>query len=219
MIFRIDIACLASPCLTSRWDTAMNTHAIRSVTLLALACAVCIFSGCATGPKVRANYDKSVDFAQYKTFSFASPLGTDRAGYKTIVSQHLTAAARAELEARGLQFVETAPQLLVNFNAKLSEKMRVDSYPAPATGMGYYGYRGGYYSAWPAYESDTVVSSYTEGTLNVDVVDVARKQMVWEGVAVGSVSDKDADNLQPAIQRVVAKVFEKYPVPAPGQKK
>jgi hypothetical protein len=43
--------------------------------------------------------------------------------------------------------------------------------------------------------------------------------MIWEGVAVGSVSEKDSDKLQPAVQRVVAKVFEKYPVPAPGQKK
>jgi Domain of unknown function (DUF4136) len=197
----------------------MSQYDIRSLVSIALVSAALVFVGCATGPKVRANYDKSVDFAQYKTFGFVSPLGTDRAGYKTIVSQHLTAAVRVEMEARGLKFADTAPQLLVNFNAKLSEKMRVDTIPAPATGMGYYGYRGGYYSAWPAYESDTIVSSYTEGTLNVDVVDVARKQMVWEGVAVGSVSDKDADNLQPAIQRVVAKVFEKYPLPAAGQKK
>lgn len=198
----------------------MNRHPIRSLMALVLAGAAwIILSGCESGPKVRADFDKSVDFSQYKTFGFASPLGTDRAGYKTIVSQYLTAAARAELESRGLKFAETSPQLIVNFNAKLSEKMRADTMPSSTMGMGYYGYRGGYYSAWPAYASETVVSTYTEGTLNIDVVDIARKQMIWEGVAVGSVSEKDSDKLQPAVQRVVAKVFEKYPVPAPGQKK
>lgn len=39
--------------------------------------------------------------------------------------------------------------------------------------MGYHGYRGDMYSAWGGY--DTTVSEYTEGTLNVDVVDPARK--------------------------------------------
>jgi hypothetical protein len=197
----------------------MNTHAIRSLVSIVLAGTVLILAGCASGPKVRANFDKTVDFTQYKTFSFASPLGTDRAGYKTIVSQHLTAAVRAELEARGLKLVEASPQLLVNFNAKLSEKLRTDTVPAPATGMGYYGYRGGYYSAWPMYDSETIVTTYTEGTLNIDVVDIAKKQMIWEGVAVGSVSEKDSENLQPAVQRVVAKVFTKYPVAAAGQAK
>jgi len=197
----------------------MNKFSIRSLVTMVLAGAAwIILSGCESGPSVRADFDKSADFAQYKTFGFASPLGTDRAGYKTIVSQYLTGAARTELEARGLKYTETSPQLIVNFNAKLSDKMRVDTMPAPAMGMGYYGYRGGFYSPWPAYASDTVVTNYTEGTLNIDVVDIARKQMIWEGVAVGSVSEKDSDKLQPAIQKVVAKVFEKYPVPKPSVK-
>jgi hypothetical protein len=197
----------------------MSRIAIRSLVPMAIAGMMLTLAGCASGPKVRANFDKSADFSQYKTFGFASPLGTDRAGYKTIVSQHLTAAVRSELEARGLKLAEVAPQLLVNFNAKLSEKLRTDTVPAPATSMGYYGYRGGYYSAWPMYDTDTMVTSYTEGTLNIDVVDVSKKQMIWEGVAVGSVSEKNADDLQPAIQRVVGKIFEKYPIPAAGQKK
>jgi hypothetical protein len=197
----------------------MNKFAIRSlVGMVLVSTAWIVFSSCTSGPSVRADFDKSADFTQYKTFGFASPLGTDRAGYKTIVSQYLTAAARAELEARGLKYADTAPQLIVNFNAKLSDKMRVDTMPSSSMGMGYYGYRGGYYSAWPAYHSETVVSQYTEGTLNIDVVDISRKQMIWEGVAVGSVSEKDSDELQPAVQRVVAKVFEKYPIAKPKAK-
>jgi Domain of unknown function (DUF4136) len=185
------------------------------LTLFALIATLLLVTACESGPKVRANYDKGVDFSQYKTFGFESPLGTDRAGYTSIVSQYLSATTRRELEARGLRYDEASPQLLVNFNAKLSDKLRADSVPSTGYyGGGYYGYRTGYYGAWPMY-NETVVTTYTEGTLNIDVVDAARKQMVWEGVAVGSVSEKAASNLQPALDKVVVKILTKFPV-APG---
>jgi hypothetical protein len=169
---------------------------------------------------VRSNFDKATDFSQYKTFGFATPLGTDREGYQTIVSQHLKTATRRELEARGFKYADTSPQLLVNFNAKLSDKLRAETVPSASVGMGrgYYGYRSGYYSAWPMYD-ETVVTSYTEGTLNIDLVDAARKQMVWEGVAVGSVSEKAQTNLQPAVESVVTAIFKKFPVAAPAEGK
>jgi hypothetical protein len=48
--------------------------------------------------------------------------------------------------------------------------------------------------------------------LNIDVIDAARKQMVWEGLAVGRVTDKTMDNLKPAIGEAVTAIFSKYPV-------
>ncbi len=180
-------------------------------TLLALA-------GCATpGPQIRADYDRSVDLGQYKSFAFFSPLATDKEGYQTVVSQYLKAATRRELEARGLRYDEAAPQLLVNFGAKLNDKLRVTETSTPTMGMsvgfgrGYYGYRGGLYGSWPLYTNETRVSSYQEGTLNVDLVDPARKTLVWEGVAVGKVTQKTLENLQPAIDSVIASIFAQYP--------
>lgn len=190
---------------------------------LPLATAACLLTlgGCATGPDVRANYDRATDFTQFKTFAFASPLGTDREGYQSIVSQNLKAATQRELEARGMSLASGAPQLLVNFNARLDEKIRVSTAPAPVVGVGYgrgyYGYRAGMYGAWPMYVDQTTVTPYSEGTLNIDVVDIARKQLVWEGVVTGSVTQKTLDNLQPAIDKAVAAAFEKYPIPGPAK--
>jgi hypothetical protein len=181
--------------------------------------AASLAAGCATGPRVRSTQDTAVDFSQYSTFGFSSPLGTDREGYQTIVSQQLKTAAQREMEARGMRYDDTSPQLLINFNGKLSDKLRTTSVPSSGVSFGigrnrgYYGYRTGIYTAWPLY-TDTNVDSYTEGTLNIDVVDAARKQMIWEGVAVGRVSEKDLANLQPAIDAGVKAIFEKYPVPA-----
>jgi hypothetical protein len=190
---------------------------------LAFAAALLALAGCAApGPQIRAEYDRSVDLRQYKTFGFFSPLATDKEGYQTAVSQYLKAAARRELESRGLRYDEAAPQLLVNFGAKLNDKLRVNQTSTPTIGMGiglgggYYGYRGGLYSSWPLYTNETQVSTYQEGTLNVDLVDPARKALVWEGVAVGKVTQKTLDNLQPTIDSVVAAIFARYPVAAAG---
>ncbi|HEY6510339.1 MAG TPA: DUF4136 domain-containing protein [Burkholderiaceae bacterium] len=174
-------------------------------------------AGCASGPNVRTNVDPTADFAQYKTFGFANPLGTDRTGYRSIVSQHLMDATQRELEARGLRRVEGSPQLLVNFNARLSDKLQVTPSMAPMVGGGYYGYRRGFYGAWPMYETNTV-TQYTEGTLNIDLVDAARKQLVWEGVVTDTVTQSDLAAVQPALYAAVAAAFAKYPVPAAAAK-
>jgi hypothetical protein len=203
----------------------MNTHWIKRLRVARLitggiAATLLALAGCASTPDVRSDFDRSVDFSQYKTFAFANPLGTDRSGYQTLVSQHLKAAARRELEARGMRLDESAPQVLVNFNAALSEKLRVSPMPAPTMGLGfgrgYYGYRMGMYGTFPLYEER--VSQYTEGTLNIDIVDARRKQLVWEGVVKGTVTQKTMDNLQPAIDAAVTAAFARYPVPGPAAK-
>jgi hypothetical protein len=188
----------------------------RRLWILALAS----LAGCATAPNVRVDYDRAVDFERYKTFAFASPLGTDRGGYQSLVSQHLKAAAQRELEVRGLRLDNAAPQLLVNFNAVLSEKLRVSTAPTTSVsvgvGRGYYGYRAGMYGSWPLYADRTTVEPYNEGTLNIDLADTARKQLVWEGVVSGTVTQTTLDNLQPAIDKAVTAAFAKFPIaPAP----
>ena len=84
---------------------------------------------------------------------------------------------------------------------------------------GYYGYRRGYYGAWGGYGygTQTHVSSYTEGTINVDMVDRVEKRMVWEGVAVGRVNEKKtSDETRASIYAGIQEMFAGYPF-RPGQ--
>ena len=197
----------------------MSTSLFRRLAPLALAVSFTTLGGCASSPDVVADHDRSVDFAQYRTFGFFSPLGTDRGGYQTLVSQYLKASTRRQLEARGLTLDDAAPQLRVNFSARVDEKLRATTLPGPAWGMGYYGYRGGFYPAWPLYRDQTLVTPYNQGTLNIDLVDMARQQMVWEGVVVGTVTEQDTDNLPDTIDRAVTAAFGKFPIPAPAPAK
>lgn len=189
-------------------------------TLLPLLLAIAM-AGCSSGPQVRAVSDQTADFSQYRTFGFASPLGTDQGGYQSVVSQNLKAATRRQLEARGLRYDANNPQLVVNFNAKLADKLKTSTTSQPTTtlgvgyGRGYYGYRGGMYSTWPLYQDQTTVTQYKEGTLNIDVADTGKKQLVWEGVVVGTVTQKTFDNIETTIDNAVAAAFAKFPVPGP----
>lgn len=191
------------------------THASHALTtsLRAMLLGVLLALGaCATGPRLFANQDPGADFALYKTFSFAAPLDTDRPQYASVLSSYLKDATRRELEARGYRYVEAGGDLTVNFHVETREKVQTTQTPTgPAMGMGYgyYGYRGMNYGVWSGYQTE--VRQYTEGTLNVDLVDSARKRLVWEGVAVGRINDQVRENLQAAIDGVIPQVFQKYP--------
>ncbi len=167
-----------------------------------------LIAGCtASEPMVRADYDPNVDFTRYHTFGFFEKLATDDR-YETLTTQYFKAAVIREMTMRGYRFTEKDPDLLINFNVKLQDKQqfRSTSYPA-----GYYGYRWGNYGAWGAYNYDSSTYEYTEGTMNIDMVDRIRKQMVWEGLGIGRVTQNERDKAEQSIDNAVALIFEKFP--------
>ncbi|MCE7075983.1 DUF4136 domain-containing protein [Bordetella bronchiseptica] len=182
---------------------------MQIVKLLTVSVAAGLLAGCASGPTLRSDYDHSANFAQYRTFAFMSPLGTDRAGYSSLLTERLKQATRGQLEMRGYTYDESKPDLLVNFNGKLQEKTQVTPAPPP---MGpYYGYRAGFYGGWPGYGWGDDVYQCTEGTLNIDLIDARRRQLVWEGVATGEVNDLDKAQSAASVEQGVAQIFSKYP--------
>jgi hypothetical protein len=102
----------------------------------------------------------------------------------------------------------------VNFYTTVREHTSVQSTPRLSVGMGYYRYRTGLYGAWPLYGNDVTSTTYRVGTASIDVVDAARKQLVWEGIAEGRLTEKMLDAPGPAISSAVADIFVKYPARA-----
>jgi len=172
--------------------------------LLAIALIIC---ACASTPTTYSNADATADFSKYKTFGFFEKLATNRAGYESAETRYLKTAVTREMNNRGLVYSEK-PELKVNFNINSEEKIR--STQTPTTG-GYYGYRGGYYGGMVGYE--TRIDQYTEGTLNIDVVDAGTNKLVWEGAIVGRVTKKVKENLEPVIDEAVREVFKSFPIP------
>jgi len=165
-----------------------------------------LLAACASGPTLRSDYDPAADFGRYRTFGYFSPLGTDKSGYSTLLTGRLKGAVRSQMEMRGYVYSEDAPDLLVNFSGKLQEKTEV----SPAMPGPYYGYRAGFYGPWAGYAWDREVYRYTEGTLNIDLIDARSRQMVWEGVAIAEVDPGRIRSAQ-AVEKAVAEIFSRYP--------
>lgn len=183
---------------------------MKALKMLASGSLVTILAACASSPAIKSDYDHQADFSRYRTFGYMSPLGTDKAGYSTLLTERLKDATRGQMEMRGYVYDAANPDLLVNFNGKLQQKTQVTEAPPPPMGP-YYGYRSGFYGGWPGYGWGDTVYQYTEGTLNIDLVDARRKQMVWEGVAVGEVQTPDTATSSQNIDKAVAGIFAKYP--------
>ncbi len=184
----------------------------RFRSLLVLLAGAALLAACSSGPQIKADYDSSVDFSQYQTFNFFNPMGIENPNYSSIMGQVFRDAITRQMEQRGYTLADD-PDLLLNVSAQVQDKTKVTTYNDPMYG-GYYGYRRGFYDPWYGYGygTSTHVSQYTEGTVNVDMVDANAKRMIWEGVAVGRVDgSKTNEEVRAAIQSGVAEMFGQYP--------
>jgi len=188
-----------------------------------LVAGVClVLSACSTSTiKTRSQTDPSANLSSYHTYGFVAEPGTNRGGYSTPITSYFKPAITREMNARGYTLSETNPDLLINFNTNAREQVDIRSTPSMSYGVGYgygyYGYRGGMYAAGPIGGTDVETVRYKQGTANIDVVDAAKKQLVWEGVAEGKITDKMMKSPQATIDGVITEMFLEYPVKAPGQ--
>ena len=170
-------------------------------------------SGCASN-NIRSDYDRNVDWSQFETYNFYPDAGPDGSQYRSLFTNYMITAITQEMESRGYTKSDN-PDLLVNFNARLEDRTQVTTMPASSVGM-YYGYRGGFYSPWVGYgyATETTVSQYTEGTFNIDVVDAQRKQLIWEAVGVGRITERDYEEMEQRVREGVPLYFQTFPTRA-----
>ena len=193
----------------------MHTHSIFRIfsRFAMLAGAAVLLASCASKPTIESDYDHTIDFSQYKTYGFFSPMGIENPNYSSIFGSIFRDAISREMESRGYTMSDN-PDLMINVSGRLQDKTKVTTTSDPYMSGGYYGYRRGAYGTWGGYGYGTTthVSNYTEGTINVDMVDREQKRMVWEGVAVGRVNEKRSnDETRQAINSGITEMFAGYP--------
>ena len=193
----------------------MQTSSVfkRISRFVSIASAAMLIAGCASKPTIETDYDHTVDFSQFRTYAFFNPMGIENPNYSSIYGSIFRDAISKEMESRGYTKSDN-PDLLINVSGRLQDKTKVTTTSDPYMSGGYYGYRRGAYGAWGGYGygTQTHVSNYTEGTVNVDMVDRAQKRMVWEGVAVGRVNEKRTnDETRTNIYAGIQEMFAGYP--------
>ncbi|TVS10370.1 MAG: DUF4136 domain-containing protein [Gammaproteobacteria bacterium] len=179
--------------------------------MLTAAVIVTALTGCATQPQVRTLVDDSVDFSTYQTFGFVERAGTDTADYTSTLTRHLRDAASRELEARGYLRSDD-PDLLVNFHLHTRQKTRITERPSTRL---YYGYHRNWFGLWGAYPLERDIVEHEAHTLHVDLVDAGTRELVWEGIATGSLTRDLSAQPDRHAERAVAQIFQAYPWDAP----
>ena len=173
----------------------MKTTKILSLLLL------CLLISCSS-VKVNADYDKKVDFTQFKTFAFYKT-GIDKVEISDLDKKRILRSIDETLTAKGFIKSET-PDLLVTIFTKEREQVNVTQFN---TGWGY-----GWGYGWNPYTwgGNTSFSRYTEGTLYIDLIDAKKKELVWQGEGAG-VLTKDTNKKDEVIAAFVTKILEQYP--------
>jgi hypothetical protein len=186
----------------------MPILSLRSLAVGAVGAA--LLAGCASGPTVRSDYDKSADFGKYRTYGFVAQVGADSTEFKSLAQQTLQAAAARQMELRGYTRSDT-PDLVINFTGKIEEKADVESVPAPyyGPGWGYGGWYGAPYGGWGGTQVTT--RRYNVGTLVMDIVDREKRQAVFQSSVSDVVTKEMMNNREAAMNGAVTRLFAAYP--------
>ena len=178
---------------------------MKKIILPILALAV-IITGCST-LKVFTNLADGADMSTYKSFNFTPADKTEVAStyFSEINQNRVKEAIAKELATMGYTIAEK-PDLMISIFLKVQDKQEImTSYPYAGRGD-FIGIYGGY-----RYEPNAITAvSYTEGTLIIDLVDTSKNQLVWQGVAVDTIS-RNNKNAEQKINDAIEKVFLKFP--------
>ena len=166
-----------------------------------------LFNACSS-VRVNSDYDSHVDFKQYKTYAFHKK-GIDKVEISDLDKRRILHAIDNSLSQKGMTKSDN-PDLLVNFFTKEREQIDVNQF-----NMGW-GYGWGW--GWNPYfwgGGNTFVSSSTQGTLFIDLIDAKKKELVWQGQGIGTLSENRIEK-EKQINDFVSKILAQFP---PGEEK
>ncbi len=178
---------------------------MKTLSLLSLILIITL-SSCSS-VRVASDYDKQANFNSYKSYAFYKP-GIDKAEISDLDKKRILRAIEADLLAKG--FTKSSnPDVLVSIFTKTKENVNVYQNNF-GVGLGYgWGWNPWFWgSNWGG--NFNSVSRVTEGTLYIDLIDAAKKELIWQGMGTAALT-KDVDRKQEKMNEIVSAILEKYP--------
>jgi hypothetical protein len=146
--------------------------------------------------QVKTDYDRTVNFDQYKTYSWQkvetkNPLWVDR----------IKSAVDAALTAKGWTQVPSDGNISLVAIEATKNQQTLNTF--------YNGFGGGW--RWGGFgDATTTVDNYQVGTLVLDMFDTQTKKLVWRGSASDTLSDKTDKNIK-NLDKGVQKMLKQFP--------
>jgi len=165
----------------------------------------------ALAQEVHIDYDRWARFTTFKTFAWVDSPETSLQEVSPLMHERIKTAIIEQLASGRLDLAESDPDLYVTYHAEASEELRLNT-----MSLGY-GYPGSWYwdPYWGGAYSTTTATTYTQGTLIVDVWDAKAGTLVWRATALAVVSSDPEKNAK-KIEKMCKKIAEKWQKMKPG---
>jgi hypothetical protein len=146
--------------------------------------------------KVVVDYNKDFSFASIKTYAWMKGTPAD-----ALMEQRIVKAVESQLAKHGLQKTDSAPDVFIVTHAMTREDISLREWG---------------YGPLPWGRGNIDINKILVGTLVVDMLDGKDKQLIWRGIADGTLSDKP-EKIEAKIYQVTEKMFEKFPPKSAGK--
>ncbi len=165
-----------------------------------------LFAGKSSAQQVKTDYDRSANFGQYKTYSWAQVKTKD-----ALDVDRIKTAVNAALAAKGWTQVDSGGDVsIVAVEITQNQQTLNTFYDGFGGGWGWRRFGGGGFG-----EATTTTETYKVGTLVVDLFDVKTKQLIWRGTSSDTLSNNSDKNIK-NLDKGVDKMFKHFP---PGSSK
>ena len=185
---------------------------MKTLKILALPLLTLLFLSSCVSVRVLSDYDKEANFNDYKTYAFYKT-GIDKAHISDLDKKRILKAIDANMASRGMVKAQD-PDLLISIFTK--EREQVDVYNNYWGGMYGWGwspwYWGGFGPGWGWGWNSPAVSTRTQGSLYIDLIDAKNKELVWQGKGVGTLNNtKNIEKKEERIREFVSEILRQYP--------
>jgi hypothetical protein len=159
-----------------------------------------LLAGIASAQQVKTDYDRSANFAQYKTYSWEHVKTQD-----TLNVDRIKSAVNTALAAKGLTQVDSGGEISIVAVEMTQNQQTLNTF--------YNGFGGGW--GWRRFggglgEATTTTETYKVGTLVVDLFDSNTKKLLWRGSSSDTLSNNSDKNIK-NLDKGVEKMFKKFP--------
>jgi len=168
-----------------------------------------VFAAKSSAQQVKTDYDRSANFAQYKTYCWEQVKTKDALDVDRVKS-----AVNAALAAKGWSKVDSGGDVsIIAVETTQNQQSLNTFYDGFGGGWGYRRFGGGGFGGLG--EATTTTETYKVGTLVVDLFDTKTKQLLWRGTSSDTLSNNSNKNIK-NLDKGVEKMFKKFP---PGSSK
>ena len=149
-----------------------------------------LFAFSAAIGQVTFDYDKEVDFSQFKTIRFVGWQNDSGDQINELDKERIYDAFKKVFAEKGFELVKEGGDLALTFYLVIDQKTSTTAYTDYHGGMGYGRYsRAGWGWGYGSSTTNYSENDYLEGTFVVDFYSFKTEKLIWQGVSTSTVKE------------------------------